>query len=180
MITSSNYEDIKFLNVLEEMYNIHPHIKFNTFDVVKYTKPTDDKLEENEFTFKIMTRQYNGPHDLDMLNSELETRMQQQEMNQSVWSMQRLVKRTEYIHRFYPPGGCTTELPFTSRYILNIHKTDNKCLLWCLIAYLHPASRDPNRVSKYNKPEYINEIKLPKLPPPYDYYHLLSQNTRTE
>ena len=172
MITSSNYEDIKFLNVLEEMYNIHHHIKFNTFGVVKYTKPTDDKLEENEFTFRLMTRQCNGPHDLDMLNSELETRMQEQEMNQSGWSMQRFVKRTMYIHRFNPTGGCTTELPFTSRYIPNIHNTDNKCLLWCLIAYSHPASRDPNRVSKYNKPEYINEIKLPKLPPPYDYYHL--------
>ena len=30
MITSSNYEDFKFLNVSEEMYNIHPHIKFKT------------------------------------------------------------------------------------------------------------------------------------------------------
>ena len=107
------------------MYNIHPHIKFNTFDVVKYTKPTDDKLEENEFTFRRMTRQYNGPYDLDMLNSELETRMQEQELNQSGWSMQRFVKRTMYIHRFYPSGGCTTELPFTSRYMLNIHNTDN-------------------------------------------------------
>ena len=29
-----------------------------------------------------MTRQYNGPHDLDMLNTELETRMQEREMNQ--------------------------------------------------------------------------------------------------
>ena len=38
MITSSKYEDIQILNVLEEMYNIHPHIKFNTFDVVKYNK----------------------------------------------------------------------------------------------------------------------------------------------
>ena len=172
MITSNNYEDIKFLNVLEEMYNIHPHIKLNSFDVVKYTKPTDDKLEENEFTFRLETRQYNGPHDLEMLNSELETRMQEQEMNQSGWSTQRFVKRTMYINRFYPSGDCTNELPFTSRYVLNIHNTDNKCLFWCLIAYLHPASRDPNRLSKYNKPEYINEIKLPKLPPPYDYYHL--------
>ena len=178
MITISNYEDIKFLNVLEELYNMPPHIKFNTFDVVKYSKPTDDELEENEFTLRLMTRQYNGPHDLDMLNSELETRIQEQEMNQSGWSMQRFVKRRMYIHRFYPSAGCTTELPFTSRYILNIHNTDNKCLLWSLIAYLHPASRDPNRVSKYKKPEYTNEIKLPKLPPPwgnktggpYDYY----------
>ena len=155
------------------MHNIHPHIKFNTFDVVKYTKPTDDKLEENEFTFSLMTRQYNCAHDLDLLNGELESRMQEQEMNQSGWSKQRFVKNTMYIHRFYPSGGCDTELPFTSRYILNIHNTDNKCLLWCLIAYLHPASRDPNRVSKHNKPEYINEIKLPNgVIPPYDFYHL--------
>ena len=44
--------------------------------------------------------------------------------------------------------------------------------MWCLIAYLYPVSRDPNRVSKYNKPEYIIKQNLPKLPPPYDYYHL--------
>ena len=173
IITSNSYDDSKFLSILESLHNIHPHIKFNTFDVVKYTKPTDDKLEENEFTFRLMTRQYNGAHDLDLLNGELESRMQEQEMNQSGWSMQRFVKRTMYIHRFYPSGGCDTELPFTSRYILNIHNADNKCLLWCLIADLHPASRDPNRVSKYNKPEYINQIKLPNgVIPPYDYYHL--------
>ena len=129
MITSSNIEGVNFLKLLEAMYNIHPHIKFNTFDVVKYTKPTDDKLKENEFTFRLMTRQYNGPHDLDMLNSELETRMQEQEMNQSDWSMQKFVKRTMYIHRFYPSGSCSTELSFTSRYILNTYNTDNKCLL---------------------------------------------------
>ena len=119
-----------------------------------------------------MTRQYNGPYDLDILNSELEARMQEKVVNQSGWSMQRFVNRSMYIHRFYPSGGCTPGLPFTSRYILNIQNTDNKCLLWCLIAYLHPASRDTNRVSKYNKPEYIIEIKLPKLSHPYDYYLL--------
>ena len=83
MITSCSYEDTKFLNVLIKMYNIHPHIKFNNFDAVKYTKPTDDKLEENEFTFRLKTRHYNGPHDLNMLKSELETRMQENKMNQS-------------------------------------------------------------------------------------------------
>ena len=57
ILTSSNYEDTKFLNILESLHNIHHHIKFNTFDVVKYTKPTDDNLEENEFTFRSITRQ---------------------------------------------------------------------------------------------------------------------------
>ena len=34
-----------------------------------------------------------------------------------------------YIHSFYPAGGCTTKIPFTSRYIPNIHSIDNKCLV---------------------------------------------------
>ena len=84
IITSGNYEDHKFLNILESLHNIHPHIKFNTFDGVKYAKPTDDKLEEIEFTFRLMTRQYNGAHNLDLLNGELETRMQERR-NESIW-----------------------------------------------------------------------------------------------
>ena len=162
MISSSDYEDTRFSEVLEASYNIHPHIKFNTFDVVSYTKPTDEQLEENEFTYRLMTRQYNGSYDLDLLNGELKSRMQEQEMNQSGGIMKRFVKSSMYIHRYYPIGGCTTKVPFTSRYILNIHYTDKKCLLWCLIAYLHPAKDHPNIVSNYNKPEYFNEIKLPK------------------
>ena len=149
MITCSNYGDPKFLKVFETMYNMNPHKKFNTFDVLRYTKPSNDKLEENEFTFRLMTRQYNVPYDLDMFNCEHETIIQEHEMKQSDWSMNRFVKRTMYKHRFYPTGGCTNELPFTSKYIINIHKYDNKCLLWCLLAYLHPAKYHPNRVRNY-------------------------------
>ena len=119
-----------------------------------------------------MTRQYNGLYDLDMLNGELETRMQEQERIQSGWSMQRVIKRTKYKHRFYPSGGCTTKLPFASRYTLNIKNTDIKCLPWCLITFIHPAKDQPNIVSNYNKPEYIHEIKLPKIPSPYGYKDL--------
>ena len=35
MITSGNYDYPEFLKVLDTIYNIHPHIKFSTFDVVK-------------------------------------------------------------------------------------------------------------------------------------------------
>ena len=93
IVTSTDYEDPRFLEALQTMHNIHPLIKFNTFDVVRYTKPTDDNLKENESTFRLMTRQYNGPYDLDLFNGEVETRMQEQEMNQSGWSMQRFIKK---------------------------------------------------------------------------------------
>ena len=108
MTSRSDYEDTRFSEALEALYYIHPHIKFNTFDVVSYTKPTDEQLEENEFTFRLMTRQYNGSYDLDLLNGELKSRMQEQEMNQSGWSTKRFVKRTIYILRYYPTGGYTT------------------------------------------------------------------------
>ena len=65
-----------------------------------------------------MTRQYNGSNDLDLFSGELETRMQERERNQSEWSMQRFVKKTMYIHMFYPSGGCQEESPFLSRHIL--------------------------------------------------------------
>ena len=158
MKSSSIFEDPRFLEALEALYKLHPHIKFNTFDVVRYTKPTDEQIEEKDITVGLRTRQYNRSYDLDLVNGEFETRMQIREMNQSGCIVQRFVKRTMYIHRFYPGGGCAFELTSTSRYILNIQYTDNKCLLWCLIAYLHPAKDHPNRVSNYNKPEYINEI----------------------
>ena len=169
MISISDYEDPRFLEALQAMHNIHPHIIFNTFDAVRNTKPTYEKLEENEFTFRQMTRQYNGSYDnimdlMDLLNGELETRMQEQKMNQYGWSMQRFVKRKIYWVYY--------KFPFTSRYVLNIHNTDNKCLLWCLIAYLPPAPLNPNRINNYNKPEYIKEIKLPTIPPPYGYKDL--------
>ena len=32
-------------------------------------------------------------------------------------------------------------------------KTDNKCLLWWLLAYLHPDKDHTKRVSIYNIPE---------------------------
>ena len=35
-----------------------------------------------------------------------------------------------------------------------------------------PTPLNPSRVNNYNKLEYINEIKLPKIPPPYAYKDL--------
>ena len=167
-VNSKNYEDAIFLETLEALHNILPHIKFNTIDVVRYTKPIVDKLAQNEVTFGQMSRQYNKSFDLDLLNGKLEIRMQEQEMIQSSWTMQRFVKSTMYIHSFYPTGGCHAEQPFNSNQIKNMKKNDEECLLWCLIAYLHPAEHKLERVRNYNESEYIIETILPNVIPTYD------------
>ena len=75
------------------------------------------KPEEHEFrlTFRLMSRQYNQPYELDLLNGELEKRMQEKEMNQSGGTMQKFDQRTMLINRFYSNSGCYAELPFKSK-----------------------------------------------------------------
>ena len=81
---------IKFLD-LEKLHNIYLYIKFNTSDEVRYTKPTYDKLESHKFVFISTFRQYNTPGSLVELNIEFETRMQEEEINQSGWNIKNCV-----------------------------------------------------------------------------------------
>ena len=93
-VTTKKHEDPIFSLALEVLRNVHPYIKFNTFDVVRHKKPTDDKLEEYDFTLRLRSRQNNIPYELDLLNGELETRKHEQKMNQSGCIMQRFDERT--------------------------------------------------------------------------------------
>ena len=58
-VTSKKYEDPIFLEALESLRNTHSYIyvKVNTFDALRYAKPTDDKLEEIYFSLRLMSRQ---------------------------------------------------------------------------------------------------------------------------
>ena len=42
--------------------------------------------------------------------------------------------------------------------IINVQNEDHKCFLWSILSTLHPADKDPQRVTKYKKWEHeINE-----------------------
>ena len=58
-------------------------------------------------------------------------------------------------------GGSYIQLPSEIRQktsLLNIQNRDDKCLLWCLLARLNPASDKRERVSKYQS--YENELNM--------------------
>jgi hypothetical protein len=54
--------------------------------------------------------------------------------------------------------GTYVELPFQSKSILNIKNKDNKCFIWSILAYLHPAENNGDRVKQYEK--YIDELNI--------------------
>ena len=35
--------------------------------------------------------------------------------------------------------------------VVNVENTDNKCFIWSVLAHLHPAKRNPNRLYHYKK-----------------------------
>ncbi|GBM44867.1 hypothetical protein AVEN_157095-1 [Araneus ventricosus] len=54
----------------------------------------------------------------------------------------------------YHPLAASSFIPLPSaiaekRAVVNIKNTDNKCFLWCVLAALHPATTNPQRVSNY-------------------------------
>ena len=82
-LSSSDYNDPIFVKLLQALHDFHPQIKFHTFGVVKYTQTTVEKLEKHEFTFRLMTRQYNSPKNLENLNHDFKNKKREQELNQS-------------------------------------------------------------------------------------------------
>ena len=79
-LANTDYNDPVFVNTLHALHNFHPQFKLNTFDVVNYTKPTDQKTEADRFTIRLMTTRCNSPTDLDELNNELKTRRAKQRL----------------------------------------------------------------------------------------------------
>ena len=56
-------------------------------------------------------------------------------------------------------GSSYVKIPLRSSAILKNHIDDNYCLLWSILASLHPCENDhPNRVSNYN--QYFIELNI--------------------
>jgi hypothetical protein len=93
----------------------------------------------------------------EMLNN-----MEALELRGSGWHFQKinslLMKQSRY-QQFR--GASYMALPEWIRRkeaIINIKNDDNKCFMWCILAALHPVTKNSERVSKYKK--YENELKF--------------------
>ena len=100
--------------------------------------------------------------DLDKIDvrSPLEHQIQQQEMKDSGWRLDKINCMTVYFYKTGEmKGSIYIKIPLRSNPILNIENIDKYCFLWSILAYLHPCiARHPNRVSNYRK--YFNELNI--------------------
>ena len=73
--------------------------------------------------------------------------------NGSGWILDNVISLSVNIAKYTPlKGSSYIELPKylkDKKAIVNVKNEDNKCLKWALLAALHPAKKDPQRVNKY-------------------------------
>ena len=112
-------------------------------------------MDETELFIKL-----NIKHDLtetDIINmdvkSPLEHHIQQQEMKNSRWRLDKINSMTMY---FYKTGElkCSNyvRIPLRSNAILNIENKDEYCVIWSILASFHPCNNNhPSRVSNYKQ-----------------------------
>ena len=98
--------------------------------------------------------------DLDKIDikSPLEHQIQQQEMKDTGWKIDKNNSMTIYFYETGITNGSNyVKIPLRPNAILNIEKNDKYCFLWSILACLHPSNNNhPNRVSNYKQ----NFIKL--------------------
>lgn len=44
--------------------------------------------------------------------------------------------------------------------IVNVINNDEKCFIWTIFSAIYPVEKNPNRLSNYNKQEYLNQLNL--------------------
>ena len=90
----------------------------------------------------------------DHVRSSLEAKMEGFTKLGSDWRFHSIQIIKVGVAKFDPINGSAffplpDELRHPKNGILNIQNNDEKCFLWCVLAHIHPASRDRQRVSHY-------------------------------
>ena len=82
----------------------------------------------------------------------------------SGWRLESIEYCDMYVDTYQPIGGESfIDLPKVIKYkkaIINIKNNDNKCFMWCILAHLYPIAIHPERMSHYNKEEYIKRLNF--------------------
>ncbi|XP_033731744.1 uncharacterized protein LOC117321436 [Pecten maximus] len=80
----------------------------------------------------------------------------------SGWVLKRVIKLEIHVANYSPVGG-SSFIPTSTTFakhetLINIVNDDDKCFLWSVLAFLHPSTLLPQRVSNYTK--YENDLAM--------------------
>ena len=172
---TSNFEntgiEFRFINkIMREMAIIYARLinqykfRYQTVFSARFDKQDEDNqlLDETELFINLNINQNLTQSDLDNMNITfpLERQIQQQEMKDCGWRLDKINSMTIYFYKTSEINGSNyIKILLRSNAILNIENNDKYCFLWSILASLYPCNNShPNRVSKYK--QYFNELYI--------------------
>ena len=162
--------EFRFINkIMKELAVIYARLinqykfKYQTVFSARFDKQDEDGeiLDETELFINLNINHNLTDTDIKNNNvvSPLEYQKQQQEMKDSGWRFDKINSMTKNFYETNELNGSNyVKIPLRSNAILIIENNDKYCLLWSILAYLHPCINHPNRVSNYR--QYFNEINI--------------------
>ncbi|CAG2190062.1 unnamed protein product [Mytilus edulis] len=92
----------------------------------------------------------------------------------SGWTLKHVIRMEIQTLQYRPIGGSNYfPLPESlqrSHSVVNIRNDDQKCFLWSILAHLHPAECNPNRIAHYTA--YENELDMTGISYPVQVKHI--------
>ena len=158
------------IKIVEEFYFVYARlnkqhkITYQTVFSARFDKQDENNqvLDETEILPNLNYNHNLTETDVNRtdIKSPLEHQIQQQEMKESGWRIDKIYSRTIY---FYKIGEMISsshvKYPLACSAILKIEEDDKYCFTWSILAGLHPCRNShPKKVSNYG--QYFNELNI--------------------
>ena len=155
--TLSQFEH-DIVTTLESRVALHGGIKWWLSIFVTYERQNEDgEIIENSVVFHSDTFRLfpadNLAHDIATVFNQLYSHSEEFVSNGSSWSI-KTIERLELHNVRHVPLGAGTYIPlprgFPARSVINVkNRHDNKCIVWSILAHLHPNLERPCHVESY-------------------------------
>ena len=169
ILQSMNELEFRVTDLLEHERDRHLGIKWYMALTAEYSKLNvdgDQITTEQVFTSATAA----AVNDDDIVNQlatamqEINRHSQEFQAEGSGWALERVVSLTVHTVAYQPlMGNSYVKLPkfmASKKAVLNIQNRDDKCILWSILAHLHPVAyrNHPQRVTKYQP--YEQELNM--------------------
>lgn len=144
------------------------HVKWYLNVQVKFVRETNEgEVDTSQPYFKsktyiLLSKDDVSDHDINEAYQKQFQSFDEYIARGSGWNLKEILHIEVHTMQYRSIGGSSyIPLPETllaSRSIINIRNRDKKCFLWSILAHLHPAKDNPNRVSHYTP--YERELNM--------------------
>lgn len=170
----------KIVDYLEERCEKLQHIKYNLNVNVIFERETMDGERDTSQPY-FASKTYTLLSKNDSSEMDINEAFQKQFKSFDVyiargsgWTLKHVIRMEIQTLQYRPIGGSNYfPLPESlqrSHSVVNIRNDDQKCFLWSILAHLHPAECNPNRIAHYTA--YENELDMTGISYPVQVKHI--------